>query len=65
MGSVGKPPVQRISRSDPDGIIEAIFKDGCCIATDFTDVETGTKANEEVRPYLDADKPWQVSHLDK
>ena len=62
MGSLDQSAVQRIDRDNVDGIIDALFKDGCCIITNFTDAETVAKVNEEVRPYLDADKPWKVSN---
>ncbi len=58
------PPVhtvERIDRSDIDGIIKAIAHNGCCIVKNFTDAATVAKVNEETRPYLDADKPWKVS----
>lgn len=59
--AINKPSVQRIDRSNVDGIINAIFNDGCCIVTSFTDAATVEQVNAETRPYLDADKPWKVS----
>ena len=53
--------VERIDRSDVDGIIKAIAHNGCCIVKSFTDAATVAKVNEETRPILDADKPWKVS----
>lgn len=55
-----KPGVQRIDRSNEEAIIQAIIRDGCVIIKNFTDVETVKAANAEVKPYLDADKPWEV-----
>ena len=60
MGSTVTPIVQRIDRSNTDDIVNALFRDGCCIITGFTNAETVAKVNEEVRPYLDADKAWEV-----
>ncbi|KAK2804524.1 hypothetical protein FQN50_006599 [Emmonsiellopsis sp. PD_5] len=51
--------IQRIDRSDASSIIRAIIQDGCCIIKNFTDGETVKKANEEIRPYLEADRPWK------
>lgn len=56
-----KPGVQRIDRNNEEGIIQAIIQDGCVIIKNFTDLETVQAANAEVRPYLEADKPWKVS----
>ncbi|KAL5003718.1 hypothetical protein BDV10DRAFT_190631 [Aspergillus recurvatus] len=53
------PQVQRIDRADESAIIRAIIRDRCCIIKNFTDVDTVKKANEETRPYLEADKPWK------
>jgi hypothetical protein len=53
--------VERIDRSDIDGIIKAIAHNGCCIVKNFTDAATVAQVNEETRPYIDADKPWKVS----
>ncbi|GAT22996.1 phytanoyl-CoA dioxygenase family protein [Aspergillus luchuensis] len=57
--AVKQSPVQRIDRADVEAIIQAIIKDGCCIIKDFTDAATIKQVNEEVQPYLDADKPWK------
>ncbi|KAK5446598.1 hypothetical protein LTS15_009530 [Exophiala xenobiotica] len=51
--------VERIDRSDIDGIIKAIAHNGCCIVKNFTDAATVAQVNEETRPYIDADKPWK------
>lgn len=51
--------VERIDRSDVEGIIEAITKNGCCIVKNFTDAATVAKVNAETRSYLDADVPWK------
>jgi hypothetical protein len=60
--AIGIAEVQRIDRSDESAIIGAIVQDGCCIIKNFTDVETVRTVNEEVRPYIEADKPWKVCH---
>ncbi|GLB06452.1 hypothetical protein AtubIFM57258_001760 [Aspergillus tubingensis] len=57
--AVKQLPIQRIDRADVEAIIQAIIKDGCCIIKDFTDAATIKQVNEEVQPYLDADKPWK------
>ncbi|GKZ37390.1 hypothetical protein AbraIFM66950_008913 [Aspergillus brasiliensis] len=57
--TVKQLPIQRIDRADTEAIIQAIIQDGCCIIKDFTDAATIKQVNEEVQPYLDADKPWK------
>ncbi|KIW16834.1 hypothetical protein PV08_04024 [Exophiala spinifera] len=62
MGSISPTPtykVEKIDRSDFQGIIDAIAKNGCCIVKNFTDAATVDMVNEESRPYLDADVPWE------
>lgn len=54
------PQLQRVDRSEPTKIIQAIIDDGCCIINNFTDKETVDAVNADTRPYLDADKPWKV-----
>lgn len=61
--AVKQPQVQRIDRSDVAGIIQAIIDDGCCVIKNFTSEETINDVNSEARPYIDADKPWKVSHV--
>jgi hypothetical protein len=62
MVPVQKPTLQRIPVDAPiEDFIEAITKDGGCICTDFVTPGDIAAANAEVKPYLDADKPWQVS----
>ena len=47
--------VQRISRAAGlRTFINAIERDGCVIITDFTHVDSLTRAQKEVQPYLDA-----------
>jgi hypothetical protein len=41
--------------------IEVIKRDGGCICTNYVTPEEVAQANAEVKPFLDADKPWQVS----
>ncbi|KAJ9357901.1 hypothetical protein DTO027B9_2828 [Paecilomyces variotii] len=53
------PQLQRVDRSEPTKIIQAIIDDGCCIIKNFTDKETVDAVNADTRPYLDADKPWK------
>ncbi|KAL6253223.1 hypothetical protein RBB50_000946 [Rhinocladiella similis] len=53
------PIIQRLDRSDTQGIIDAIAKDGCCVVKGFADQRTVETVNKEVQPYLDADKPWK------
>jgi hypothetical protein len=60
MSSIGETAVRRIDHSNVSEIIKAIFQSGCGIITNFTDAETVSRVNEETRPYLDADKPWEV-----
>ncbi|KAJ5301785.1 hypothetical protein N7508_006648 [Penicillium antarcticum] len=54
-----KQIIQRIDRGDEVAIIKALIEDGCCVIKNFTDVETVTRVNAEVQPYLDQDKPWK------
>jgi len=50
-------PVQRIPYSAPrENFISALEKEGCVIIQNFTDFETLRKANDEVRPILDANQ---------
>jgi len=53
------PSIQRLERSDTPGIIDAIIKDGGCVVKGFADRETLETVNREVKPYLEADKPWK------
>ncbi|KAK7430424.1 hypothetical protein QQZ08_002943 [Neonectria magnoliae] len=57
--AVTYPAIQRIDKSDVNGIINAIVEDGCCIVKNFTDAATVAEVNAETRPYLDADVPWE------
>lgn len=61
MAVTSYPSIQRIDRSDVEGIINALTKDGGCIVKNFTDAATVDQVNAETRPYLDADLPWKVS----
>lgn len=61
MGSITKPTLRRINVDAPiEDFIEAIKKDGGCICMNYVSPEEVAQANAEVKPYLDADKPWQV-----
>lgn len=61
MVPIPKPTLQRIPVNAPiEKFIAAIKKDGGCICTDFVTPEDVATANAEVKPFLDADKPWQV-----
>ncbi len=59
--TVTLPTIQRLERSDTEGVINAIIKDGCCVVKGFADANTISTVNREVQPYLEADKPWKVS----
>lgn len=59
--AVKQPSFQRIDRSDVEGIINAIVRDGGCIIANFTDAASVAAVNADTRPFLDADKPWKVS----
>ncbi|KAE8454313.1 hypothetical protein EG329_005238 [Mollisiaceae sp. DMI_Dod_QoI] len=60
MGSIEKPTLQRIPVDAPiEVFIETIKKDGGCICTNYVSPEDIATANAEVKPFLDADKPWQ------
>ncbi|KAH6974116.1 phytanoyl-CoA dioxygenase family protein [Ilyonectria robusta] len=59
MAVTSYPSIQRIDRSDVEGIINALTKDGGCIVKNFTDAATVDQVNAETRPYLDADLPWK------
>lgn len=49
------PSIQRLSRSQPlSAFVEALERDGCVIVKDFTDIPTLEKADDEVRPILEA-----------
>ena len=62
MGSLEKATLRRVNVNAPiEEFIEAIKRDGGCICTNYVTPEEVTQANAEVKPFLDADKPWQVS----
>jgi hypothetical protein len=58
--AVTLPTIQRLERSDTEGVINAIIRDGCCVVKGFADADTISTVNREVQPYLEADKPWKV-----
>lgn len=58
-----KPSLQRVDFQDFDAVIAAIKEDGGVILQNFTTPEIVEQVNVEVAPYLEADKPWQVSNL--
>jgi hypothetical protein len=58
--TVTLPTIQRLERSDTEGVMNAIIKDGCCVVKGFADADTISTVNREVQPYLEADKPWKV-----
>lgn len=58
-GSEGPRPIQRVSASETEKLIEVIKADGCAIITDFTTPELLNNVNSEVSPFLLADKPWR------
>lgn len=61
MGSIEKPTLRRIPVDAAiEVFIDAIKKDGGCICTNYVTPEVVATANAEVKPFLDADKPWQV-----
>lgn len=61
MGSISPPQLRRIPVDAPiEDFIDAIKIDGGCICTNYIPPETVAQANAEVKPFLDADKPWQV-----
>ena len=62
MVPISKPILERIPVDAPiEQFIEAIKRDGGCICTNFATPKDVATANAEVKPFLDADKPWQVS----
>lgn len=52
-------PLQRIDASDLEGLRDAVIKDGAVIIKNFTTPELVDQVNEDVRPYLEKDKPWR------
>lgn len=62
MAPIVKPTLKRLPVDAPIAeFIDAITKDGGCICTNFVPPETIERANAEVKPWLDADKPWKAS----
>jgi len=61
MGSPRQPSFQNIHRDDVDKIIQVIIDDGGVIIKSFTTQEAVERVNADTRPYLEGDKPWQVS----
>lgn len=57
--TTNEPTLQYINASDIEGLKAAIIKDGAVIIENFTTPELVDAVNAEVRPYLDADKPWK------
>lgn len=53
------PPLQRVDATDLEGLKNAIIQDGAVIIKNFTPPELVDQVNEEVRPYLESDKPWK------
>lgn len=61
MGSIERPSLQRIERTEVDKIIQAIIQDGGVIIKNFVSREAVERVNADTRPYLDNDKPWKVN----
>lgn len=55
------PTLPEIDVSEPDKVIEAIRKTGCCVIKNSTTPDLVDQVNAETRPYLDDDKPWKVN----
>jgi hypothetical protein len=62
MASVGPSRgLQKLDVTAPiEDFINAISRDGGVICQNYTTLEDLSKANAEVQPHLDADKPWNV-----
>ncbi|TVY38598.1 Dioxygenase [Lachnellula occidentalis] len=59
MGSIERPSLQRIERTEVDKIIQAVIQDGGVIIKNFASREAVERVNADTRPYLDNDKPWK------
>jgi ectoine hydroxylase-related dioxygenase (phytanoyl-CoA dioxygenase family) len=59
MPAATTPVLQRIDASDVESLKRAIVEDGAVIISNFTTPELVDQVNAEIRPYLDADKPWK------
>lgn len=65
MGSVEKkvPCLQYIEKTDVDKIIAALVQDGGVVIKNFTTPGKVDQVNADTnKPYLDADRPWNVSN---
>lgn len=61
MGSIDCPVRRRINVNVPiKDFIDSIKKEGGCICTNYVMQEIAAQASAEVKPFLEADKPWQV-----
>jgi hypothetical protein len=61
MDSTEKPSLRPINVDPPiQEFIDAIKRDGGCICMNYVTPEEIAQANAEVKPFLDADKPWQI-----
>lgn len=62
MDSITGPQLKRLPVDAPiEEFITAITRDGGCICTNYVTPKEVSEANAEVKPFLDANKPWQVS----
>lgn len=53
--------LQRIHRSEPERIVQAIIDDGCCIIKAFSTPEAVNRVTADVTPFLeDQDKLWKT-----
>ena len=60
MGSIEKPSLQQIERTEVDKIIQAIKDDGGVIIKNFATRGAVDLVNADTRPFLESDKPWKV-----
>jgi hypothetical protein len=63
MGSIESPTLQRIERTEPEKIIQAIIQDGGVIIKNFATRDAVERVNADTRPFLENDKPWKVYNL--
>lgn len=62
--AIQTPSLQRVEFTDFEKVVAAIEKDGAVILQNFTTPEVVERVNDEVKSYLDADKPWKVGSVD-
>lgn len=54
-----------LSSTTPDEVVKSLIKNGGCFIRNLVDGESISAMIEQVRPYLEADKPWEGDFFPK